>query len=302
MADPRFFTRAGPFTLAELAKVTGAGIAPGAPADLDLVDVMPLDKAGEGDLTFIDNRKYLDAFRATKASAILAAPDLADQAPTEAALLLCDDPYRAYAKAAAAFYPRPAVEPGISPGAYVSPNATIGAGCRIEPGAVVQDGAEIGANCLIGPAAVIDRGVTMGSDCEIGANTTIDRATLGVTKIGAGTKLDNLVQVGHAADVGEGALMVAYSGVAGSTRLGPGVVLAAKAAVLGHLEIGAGTQVGVSSAVTQNQAPGSKVTGVPAIPHGRWLRASHEFAALPDLEKRVRELEKRLEEIEDSHD
>ena len=93
--------------------------------------------------------------------------------------------------------------------------------------------------------------------------------------------------------------MVAYSGVAGSSRLGDGVVLAAKAAVLGHLDIGAGTQVGVSSAVTQNQDAGTKVTGIPAIPHRRWLRSAHEFAALPDLAKRVRDLEKRLAALEE---
>ena len=212
----------------------------------------------------------------------------------------------------------------IGPGTWVESGAVVGSGakigrdCRLMPKSVVMDGCSLGDRVWLNPGAVVGSegfgfapnpeghekipqagNVEIGDDVEIGANSCVDRAALDTTHVRRHAKLDNLVQVGHAADVGEGALMVAYSGVAGSTRLGPGVVLAAKAAVLGHLEIGAGVQVGVSSAVTQNQAPATKVTGVPAIPHTRWLRASHEFAALPDLVKRVRELEKRLEEIED---
>jgi UDP-3-O-[3-hydroxymyristoyl] glucosamine N-acyltransferase len=337
MADPRFFTRAGPFTLAEVAKVTGAKMAPGTPTDLDLVDVMPLDKAGEGDLTFIDNRKYLDAFRATKASAILAVPELADQAPTEAALLLSDDPYRAYAMAAAVFYPRPKVEPGVSPGAYVSPHATVGAGCRIEPGAVVQDGAEIGDNCLIGPAAVIDRGVTLGADCEIGAgvtlqhcvvgdrvfihpgvrvgqdgfgfapgadghlkvpqigrvviesdveigaNTTIDRGAGPDTVIGQGSKIDNLVQIGHNVEIGRGCIIVSQVGISGSTKVGDFVMIGGQAGLAGHLEIGAGVRIAAQSGLMRNVPPGATVGGSPAKDMRDWLK---ESAALSKLARK----------------
>ena len=101
-------------------------------------------------------------------------------------------------------------------------------------------------------------GVSLGDDVEVGANSCIDRAALDTTHVGSGAKLDNLVQVGHAAQVGPHSLMVAFSGVAGSARLGKGVVLAAKAAVLGHLSIGDGTRVGVASAVTSDVEPGER--------------------------------------------
>jgi UDP-3-O-[3-hydroxymyristoyl] glucosamine N-acyltransferase len=135
---------------------------------------------------------------------------------------------------------------------------------------------------------------------EVGANSCIDRAAMGTTRVRSGAKLDNLVQVGHAADVGERSLMVAYSGVAGSSTLGNGVVLAAKAAVLGHLNIGEGVQVGVASAVVSDQPAGARVTGVPAIEHRRWLRAVKELERLSELSKTVRNLEARIQELEES--
>ena len=206
----------------------------------------------------------------------------------------------------------------VQAGAVVGAGTTIGRDCRLMPHAVVMDGCTVGDRVWLNPGAVIGAegfgfapnpaghekipqagDVSIGDDVEVGANSCVDRAAMETTHVRRFAKLDNLVQVGHAADVGEGALMVAYSGVAGSSRLGAGVVLAAKAAVLGHLDIGAGTQVGVSSAVTHNQNAGAKVTGVPAIPHRRWLRSAHEFAALPDLAKRVRDLEKRLAAMEE---
>jgi UDP-3-O-[3-hydroxymyristoyl] glucosamine N-acyltransferase len=141
--------------------------------------------------------------------------------------------------------------------------------------------------------------VVIEDDVEIGSNSCVDRAAMGATRVQRGAKLDNLVQVGHAAQVGPGSCMVAYSGVAGSTRLGAGVTLAAKAAVLGHLQIGDGVQVGVASAVHDDQPAGARVTGVPAIDHRTWLRAATGFSELPDLIKRLRALEARVAELED---
>ena len=179
MADPRFFTRAGPFTVDEVARHVGARLGDGTDGARRLEDVMPLSAAGPGHLAFIDNRKYVEEFRATKAAAVIASPGLAAQAPGGAALILSDDPYRAYAQAAALFYPRPQVTPGISVGAYVAAGASLAAGCRVEAGAVIEDGAEIGENAWIGPNAVVSRGVKVGRDSQIGATAVLQHCLIG---------------------------------------------------------------------------------------------------------------------------
>lgn len=337
MADPRFFTRAGPFTLRQLAEATGATLGPNTSGDLSVVDVMPLSTAGEGHLSFIDNRKYLDAFRAAKASAILVAPNLADQAPKGAALLLSDDPYRAFAMAAAHFYPRPPIEPGIHPGAHVEAGAEISPESRIEAGAVVQDGAVIGAGTVIGPGAVVERGVTVGADCvigagvtlqyclvgdrviihpgvrvgqdgfgfapgpaghlkvpqlgrviiesdvEIGANTTIDRGAGPDTVIGAGTKIDNLVQIAHNVRIGRGCIIVSFVGISGSTHIDDFVIIGGQAGIAGHLTVGKGVRIAAQSGVMRDVPPGATIGGSPAKDRREWMK---ELATLSRLTKK----------------
>lgn len=179
MADPRFFTVAGPFTLARLAELSGASLNPGADPAALFRDVAPLDRAGPDEVGFLDNRRYVDAFAASKAGACLVQPVLAGRAPPGMALLLCDDPYRAYARVAQAFHPVPAPVPGIAAGAVVDPSAMIGEGSRVEANAVIGARAEIGRRCLIGPNAVIGEGVVLGDDCVIGANATVSHALVG---------------------------------------------------------------------------------------------------------------------------
>ncbi len=212
------------------------------------------------------------------------------------------------------------VGPGtwLQSGAYVGAGAVVGRGCRLMPNAVVMDGCEIGERVWLNPGAVVGSDgfgfapgptghlkipqvgqVTLGDDVEVGANSCIDRAALDHTRVGSGSKLDNLVQVGHGAELGADCLMVAYSGVAGSASLGRGVVLAAKAAVLGHLSVGDGTRVGVASVVTASVEANRAVSGVPAIEHRRWRRAVTAFSELDQLTKQVRRLEKRLKDLEE---
>ncbi|MBF0372665.1 MAG: UDP-3-O-(3-hydroxymyristoyl)glucosamine N-acyltransferase [Alphaproteobacteria bacterium] len=179
MADPRFFTVAGPFTLARLAELSGASLSPGADPRALFRDVAPLDRAGSDELSFLDNRRYVDAFASSKAGACLAQPGLAGRAPAGMALLLCDDPYRAYARVAQAFHPVPALVPGLAAGAVVDSSATLGQGTRVESNAVVGARAEVGRRCLIGPNAVIGEGVVLGDDCVIGANATVSHALIG---------------------------------------------------------------------------------------------------------------------------
>lgn len=179
MADPRFFTVAGPFTLEALAGISGATRRDGGDPAALFVDVAPLDSAGSEHVSFLDNRKYLDAFRSSRAGLCVVAPAMADKAPEGMALLLADDPYRAYARIAQAFYPVVPPEPWQAPTAWVDSTASVGEGCRIEPGAVIGARAEIGCRCRIGANAVIGDGVVVGDDCTIGAGSTLSHAILG---------------------------------------------------------------------------------------------------------------------------
>ncbi len=179
MADPRFFTAAGPFSLARLAEIAGAEIAPGADPAAEFTDVAPLEVAGPGTVSFLDNRKYAAQFADSKAGACVVHPDMASRAPAGMALLLSPDPYRAYALVARAFHPVSPPEPWVAPTAWIDPTATVGEGCRIEPGAMIGARAEVGARCRIAANAVIGDGVVVGDDCVIGSNATLQFAVLG---------------------------------------------------------------------------------------------------------------------------
>lgn len=207
------------------------------------------------------------------------------------------------------------VGPGtvLHPHSYVGVGARVGRDCVLMAGSVVADGCVLGDRVWLNPGAVVGgegfgfvptaqghvkipqtgRAVVE-DDVEIGANSNVDRAAVGDTVVGRGTKVDNLVQVGHAAVVGPDCLLVAYAGVAGSTRLGRGVVLAARAGVLGHLEVGDGVQVAAYGLVTEDTPAGARRSGIPAIEHRRWLRVAASLPGLPELEARVRALEARL--------
>lgn len=179
MADPRFFQVAGPFTLSQLAEICRAQLSDGADPAKSLVDVAALDAAGPDHVSFLDNRKYADAFTVTKAGAVIVHPDLAERGPPGTPLLLSKDPYRAYALAAQAFYPREAARGWRAPNAFVDPSALVGADCWIGPGAVIGARAEIGARCRVEANAVIGEGVVLGEDCTIGAGACVQFALVG---------------------------------------------------------------------------------------------------------------------------
>ncbi len=205
----------------------------------------------------------------------------------------------------------------VEAGAYVGQGARIGEGCRLMANSVVGSGCVLGDRIWLNPGAVIGgegfgfapspeghvkipqtgRAVVE-HDVEIGANSCVDRATMGETVVRRGAKLDNLVQVGHGAEIGEDALLAAYAGISGSTRLGKNVMMAGKSGTANHLEIGDAVQVAAASSVLSNQPDGAKVAGTPAIDHRTWLRAATAFEKLPELLARVRQFEKRLAELE----
>lgn len=326
MADPRFFKKASPMTLGQIAELTGASLSGGADPNATIEDLAPLDKAGPRDLAFLDNRKYREAFRGTSAGACFVSPDMAGQGPGGTALLITKFPYKAYAHTAQAFYPDAWPEAQVSERAVVDETAAVGRECVIGPGAVIGAGAVIGDRCWIEANAVIGENVTIGSECriganatlshclignnvrlypgvrigqdgfgfaidpqghvkvpqlgrvvigdrcEIGANTCIDRGAGPDTEIGAGTWIDNLVQIGHNVKIGRGCIIVSQVGISGSTVIEDFAALGGQAGVAGHLRIGMGARVAAQSGIMRDVPPRQEVMGSPAVPIRQFMR------------------------------
>jgi len=138
--------------------------------------------------------------------------------------------------------------------------------------------------------------VVIEDDVEIGALTAVDRASLGQTRIGRGTKIDNLVQIGHSVTIGRDSVLAGQVGIAGSTKVGDRVVMAGQVGVVGHISVGDGAIVTAQAGVPGDVEPGAVISGSPAIENRSWLKSMAVFARLPDLQKRVRELERRVGE------
>ena len=223
---------------------------------------------------------------------------------------------------------------GVNIGAYavVGRNCRIGSGTAIYPHTVLYPDVVVGCGCVfhslvtvregsrIGDRVVLQNGVVIGGDgfgfaplkdgtfykirqtgsviieddVEIGANTTIDRAAVGDTIIRKGVKLDNLVQVGHGAEIGEHSVLAAQVGLAGSTRLGRGVWVGGQVGFAGHLEVGDGAVITAQSGTSHDVPAKAVISGSPAFKSSDWLRSTTVFAKLPELMRRVRELEKEI--------
>ena len=219
--------------------------------------------------------------------------------------------------------------------AVVGARARIGARSVLHPHVVVYEDAVVGEDCLLhsgvqvrercrlGDRVVVQNGAVIGGDgfgftrdregryhkipqvgvvvieddVEIGALTAIDRASLGETRIGRGSKLDNLVQVGHSVTVGADSILCAQVGIAGSSRLGSNVTLAGQVGVADHTTVGDGVIATAQTGLHGVVEPRTIVSGSPAIENRAWLKSTTIFARLPELQKRVRELEKKLESL-----
>jgi UDP-3-O-[3-hydroxymyristoyl] glucosamine N-acyltransferase len=200
----------------------------------------------------------------------------------------------------------------LYPGVYVGAGTIIGEDSVLHPRVTLYGGVRIGkrvllhAGCVVGsdgfgfaPTSqgyrkILQVGtVEIGDDVEIGANTTIDRAALGVTRIGSGTKLDNLIQVGHNVEIGRDTVIAALVGISGSARVGNRVMIGGQAGVAGHIEVGDGLMIGGKTGVASSLPTGENRawSGVPAMPHRTWLKMSTLLPKLPDLFRRVARLE-----------
>lgn len=201
----------------------------------------------------------------------------------------------------------------VGPFAVVEREAAIGADCLLAHGCSVLERVKLGDRVRLHPGARIGTdgfgytrgpdgavkvpqlgGCVLGDDVEVGANTTIDRGSLGDTTVGARTKIDNLVHVGHNVEIGEDCMIVAQVGIAGSVRIGPGAALAGQAGIAGHLTIGAGARIGAQAGVIGDVPAGASYSGYPARPHGAALRASAAAFRLPRILARLRAVEEHL--------
>jgi UDP-3-O-[3-hydroxymyristoyl] glucosamine N-acyltransferase len=179
MADSRFFTNHGPFSLGELAEMTGARLADPDHASRMIADVGALDAAGGDQLIFLENRRYANLLADSGAGACLLAEGFADRAPDGMAILLTDRPRRNFARVARAFYPDAALTPGAHASAVIDATATVADGCQIDAMAVIGANAEIGADCHIANGAVIGAGVQIGSASVVGAGASLSHCLIG---------------------------------------------------------------------------------------------------------------------------
>jgi len=205
----------------------------------------------------------------------------------------------------------------------IYPNVTIGAGVTVGSDCTIHSNVAIRERCTVGDRVILQNGVVLGGDgygfvrrgdgthekipqvavvvieddVELGANTTVDRPAVGETRIKAGTKIDNLVQIAHGVTVGRNVLMAAQVGIAGSTDIEDDVVFGGQVGVGGHLTIGRGAVAVGQSGVTNSLDPGAFVAGYPAIDNRDWRKASVLFRRLPEMKRRIEQLEARVAEL-----
>ena len=229
--------------------------------------------------------------------------------------------------------PDVAIGPFVSIGAGASvgartiiyPNVAIGPGARIGDDCIIRSQVSIRDRVVVGHRVIVQDGAVLGSegfgfarqpdgthlkipqradvviedDVEIGANSTVDRPAVGETRIGAGTKIDNLVQIGHGVTVGRRVLFAAQVGIAGSCVIEDDVILAGQVGVANHVRLGKGVLATAQTGIPNSVDAGGYVSGYPAIDHREWLKSSAVYRQLPALRKRVADLEQRIAELEE---
>jgi UDP-3-O-[3-hydroxymyristoyl] glucosamine N-acyltransferase len=322
-------------TLKELAALTGAELV-GDP-NLTVTSASTLEDAEPGQISFLSNPKYVKQLDNTRATAVIVAPSVKVD---RVAILKAKDPYYAFAQAVTALHGvRIHPHAGIHPRATIDPTATIGEGTIVYPGVYVGPRTRVGRDCILYPNAVIyddcvvgDRviihanasigqdgfgfatnggvhhkipqvgNVVLEDDVEIGSNATVDRSALGTTRIGKGTKLGDLITIGHNTQIGAHCLIVAQVGIAGSVTVGHHVTMAGQVGVAGHLEIGDNVMIGAQAGVTNNVPEQSILLGSPAMPIRQARRVAAIFVQLPELQDRVKKLEHSLDELRSKDD
>ncbi len=206
----------------------------------------------------------------------------------------------------------------LFPGVYVGEDCHIGKGCVLYPNAVVLAGITLGEGCVLHPGCVLGAdgfgfavmdgemrkipqigSVSLAAGVDVGANACIDRATLGATRVGRDSKIDNLVQIGHNVELGEQCLVISQVGIAGSTKVGSRVTMAGQAGIAGHLSIGDGVTIGPQSGVAKDIPAGVKGGGTPFMEGKSFMRNVVLAPKVPDLFLRVQQMEKELNALKE---
>jgi UDP-3-O-[3-hydroxymyristoyl] glucosamine N-acyltransferase len=327
MADPNFFPRSKKLTLEQISKLTKINLPISTDKNRVFLDISSLEEASKDDISFLNNKNYIDQFKKSKAGACFFKKDFINIAPKNTIHLVSENPYHSFAIIANAFYPmKDITAAGVHPKAHVETSVNYDDTVQIAPGAVVSSDVIIGSKCLIGANTVILSGViigdntVIGANCtiaysiigsnvkihngarigqdgfgfaqneninikmpqlgrvlikdkvEIGSNCSIDRGTGPDTIIGEGTKLDNLVQIGHNAVLGKNCILVAQSGISGSTHIGNNVIIGGQVGIAGHLKIGNNVRIAAKSGVMKNIKDDMTIGGVPSVPINDWHR------------------------------
>lgn len=317
--------------LDELAREIGAEV--GGDGSVELSAVNTLEDAQAGQVSFLSNQRYTKQLETTRASAVIVSQ--ATKTTARVPLLRTVDPYFAFQKAMVRLHghrnhPFPGVHPQahvdpsanvgegtiVYPGAYVGPNARIGRDCILYPNVTVYDGCVIGNRVILHAGAVIGAdgygfathdgvhhkipqagNVLIEDDVEIGANSCVDRGAIGSTIIGRGTKIDDLVMIGHSVRIGPGSLVVAQVGIAGSVTVGANTTIAGQAGIAGHLHLGERVTIAAKSGVISDIPDGATVMGMPAMPASHGRRVYSVFTQLPELLERIKHLEQQVENL-----
>ncbi len=335
------------YTLAELAGILGGELH--GDAELEIRSLATLKSAGEHQLSFFANPRYLQQLRHSRADAVLVSA--AHQADCPCAAIVVPDPYLAFARASQLFDWRESARPGVHPSAVIAEGVQVPADAQIGAQVVIEAGVQLGQGVVIGPGSVIGRdcmlgdrsrleanvtlypnvrlgtevlihsAAVLGSDgfgfaptsqgwekicqlggvvvedrVEIGAGVTIDRGALDDTRIGAGVKLDNQIQIAHNVVIGRDSAIAGCTAVAGSTKIGERCTIAGMSGITGHLEIADGTHVTAMSLVSKSiRRPGVYSSGTGLEPHQQWKRNVVRFRQLDELARRVRKLEQAVE-------
>jgi UDP-3-O-[3-hydroxymyristoyl] glucosamine N-acyltransferase len=339
-------------SLSQIAELLGVA-APAGAGELPVVGIATLVEAGERDLSFLGNDRFLSQFLETCAAAVIVQKRVKLPADNRKPVLLVDDADLAAAKVAQHFAP-PIWRPpeGIDPSAHVAPTAVVGEGASLGPNVVVGPGAKIGPRSILHANVVIGGDTTVGQDCELfpnvvvrerctlgdrvvihagsvvgsdgfgyrwdgskhakipqigvviieddvelGSCVCVDRAKFSATRVGRGSKIDNLVQIAHNAVLGPHCIMAGQAGVAGSVHLGAGVMLGGQCAVRDHVQMADGSMLGPCSGAMDDVEAKQIVTGLPAIPHRQFLREQAAMRHLPEMRSEIRKLQEQVEEL-----